>query len=247
MKTTTRLVTLVASAAALLITGFTPCEAKTIQFSGYDWTVTSGTDRGPGPNNWDENNVWVDRNGYLHLKLTKRGNQWYCSEVATTARRGFVRYQFQVIGQLDKLDPNVVFGLFNYPTPDVGPDRTNEIDIEFAKWGNATAPIGNYTVWPAITGLNRTYSRFSVNLNGSYTTHRFTWTAASVFFQSLNGHYDDDTNQFESWLYQPSDPANYIGQQPVPVHINLWLFKGRPPTNGLEVEVIVSSFKFIPM
>lgn len=247
MKTITRLVTLVASVATLVITVCNPCEAKTIKFSGYDWTVRSGTNEGPGPNNWDENNVWVDKNGYLHLKLTKRQNQWYSSEVYTKDRLGFGRYQFQVIGRLDKLDPNIVFGLYNYPTPDVGLDGTNEIDIEFAKWGNVAALIGNYTVWPVRRELDRKYNNFPVNLNGSYTTHRFTWTAANVYFQSLNGHYDDNTNQFAYWLYQPLDPANYIGHKPMPVYMNLWLFNGKPPTNGQQVELIIRSFKFIPM
>ncbi|MEH1838782.1 MAG: glycoside hydrolase family 16 protein [Nostoc sp.] len=244
MKTTT---ILVASVATLVITVCNPCEAKTIKFSGYDWIVRSGTNEGPGPNNWDENNVWVDKNGYLHLKLTKRQNQWYSSEVYTKDRLGFGRYQFQVIGRLDKLDPNTVFGLYNYPTPDVGVDGTNEIDIEFAKWGNVAASIGNYTVWPVKKELDRKYNNFPVNLNGSYTTHRFTWTAANVYFQSLNGHYDDNTNQFANWLYQPLDSANYIGHKPMPVYINLWLFKGQPPTNGQQVELIIRSFKFIPM
>ena len=39
-----------------------------------------------------------------------------------------------------------------YPTPDVGPDGTHEIDIEFAKWGVPDAKIGNYTVWPVKRG-----------------------------------------------------------------------------------------------
>ena len=68
-------------------------------------------------------------------------------EVLTKDRSGFGRYQFWVVGRVDRLDPNVVFGLFNYPTPDIGPDGTNEIDIEFAKWGKPEAPMGNYTVW----------------------------------------------------------------------------------------------------
>jgi hypothetical protein len=29
------------------------CEGKTLTFSGYDWTVKSGTNIGPGPNDWD--------------------------------------------------------------------------------------------------------------------------------------------------------------------------------------------------
>ena len=121
--------------------------AKTIRFSGYNWKVKSGSHEGPGPNNWDENNVWVDQGGYLHLKLSKQGDRWYCSEVSTEDRLGFGRYQFWVVGRVDRLDPNVVFGLFNYPTPEVGPDGTNAIDIEFAKWGkprlrSATTPSG---------------------------------------------------------------------------------------------------------
>jgi hypothetical protein len=161
-------------------------------------------------------------------------------------RLGFGRYQFRVIGRIDQLDPNVVFGLFNYPTTDVGPDGTHEIDVEFAKWGNAQAPIGNYTVWPARTGFNRAFERFSVGLNGDYTTHRFGWSSTSVTFQSLYGHRDDDAGQFAAWLYQPGDPADYIGNQPVPVQINLWLFKGRAPENRQPVELIVRSFKFTP-
>jgi hypothetical protein len=37
---------------------------------------------------------------------------------------------FQTNGRLDLLDDNVVLGLFNYPTEDVGPDGTHELDIE---------------------------------------------------------------------------------------------------------------------
>jgi len=95
---------LLAGTVALLTAACTISEARTIKFSGYDWTVRAGRG-GPGPNNWDENNVWVDQSGYLHLQLTSRGNQWYASEVSTTDRLGFGRYQFWVIGRLDRLDP----------------------------------------------------------------------------------------------------------------------------------------------
>jgi copper chaperone CopZ len=148
----------------LLIAANASSPAKTLRFAGYDWVAKSATHEGPGPNNWNENNVWVDQGGYLHLKLTKQGDRWYCAEVLTKDRLGFGRYQFWVVGRLDRLDPNVVLGSFNYPTPDVGPDGTNEIDIEFAQWGKPEAPIGNYTVWPAREGLRRASKRFSMEL-----------------------------------------------------------------------------------
>jgi len=108
---------LIASALGLLLAACASSPAKTIRFVGYEWIVKSGTHEGPGPNDWNENNVWVDQNGYLHLKLTQQGDRWYCAEVLTKDRLGFGRYQFWVVGRLDRLDPNVVLGLFNYPTP----------------------------------------------------------------------------------------------------------------------------------
>ncbi len=217
--------------------------STTIQFSGYQWDVRSGTG-GPGPNTWDPANVWVDAQGALHLKITAQGGAWSCAEVSTKKRFGFGRYQFQVISPLDQLDRNVVLGLFNYPTPDVGVDGTNEIDIEFARWGDEANPPGNYTVWPAQAGLAPRTHPFSFALDGTYTTHRFTWSSRRIFFQSLYGHRNDNRNRFASWVYRPSAYAKYIPQKPMPVHLNLWLFQGLPPTDGQEVEAIVKSFKF---
>ena len=238
---------LMAGLAAVLAAVSGSCQAKTISFSGSDWTVRSSGIGGPGPNDWDENNAWVDCSGYLHLKLAPRDGTWYCSEVFTTNRFGFGRYQFWIVGPVDKLDLNVVLGLFNYPTRDVGRGGTHEIDIEFAKWGIPSAPIGNYTVWPTERALKSTSYSFPVSFNGDLSTQRCTWSPTGVFFQSLVGHRDDDLQQVASWRYEPADPASRISQQPMPVHINLWCFEGRPPTDGEPVELIVRAFKFTPM
>ena len=65
----------IASALGLLVAAHASSPAKTIRFAGYEWIVKSGIHEGPGPNGWNENNVWVDQNGYLHLKLTKQGDR----------------------------------------------------------------------------------------------------------------------------------------------------------------------------
>jgi hypothetical protein len=44
----------------------------------------------------------------------------------------------------------------------------------------------------------------------------------------------------------PNESSRYVSRQSMPVHINLWLFKGLAPKNGLEVEVIIHNFKFTP-
>jgi hypothetical protein len=233
-------------AVVLIAVSLTTAHAKTLTFGGHVWTVKSGTKLAPGPNDWDANNVWVDDQGALHLKITHRGGRWQCAQIVSKDRLGFGRYQFWVVGRIDKFDPNVVLGMFSYPPRDVGPDRTNEIDIEIAKWGRAAAMLGNYTVWPVDQTLGSSHSRFPINLSGSYTTQRFIWSSASIEFQSLGGNRDDNANQFAHWLFAPPDPANRISHQPMPFEINLWLFKGQPPTDGQEVEVILRGFTFSP-
>ena len=231
--------------SGLFLTQISPVCAATIQFSGFEWSVRSGRG-GPGPNTWDEKNVWLDSSGFLHLKISCRDERWSCAEVTMRKRLGFGRYQFQTTGRIDAFDDNVVLGLFNYPTGDVGTDATHEIDIEFARWGEAKNPMGNFTVWPVEKTLKQTTKGFAFTLENDQATHRFTWGETRVLFQSLQGHRNDDLSEFGRWVYSPEDAPRRISQKPMPVHINLWLFRGHPPKNGQEVEVIVRSFEFTP-
>lgn len=233
--------------ASLVVTLTQPLHTlgATISFGGYDWAVRSGAG-GPGPNRWEESNVWLDAAGFLHLKIRVRDGTWSCAEVTLQKRLGFGRYQFQIDGPIDAFDPNVVLGLFNYPTRDVGGDETHEIDIEFARWGNPKAPIGNFTVWPVEKALKPTSKTFEFRLTGPGSTHRFHWSPTRVFYQSLQGHRDDDQELISDWNFAPPDSVKRIAQHPLPLHINLWLFQGRPPKDMKEVEVVIRSVRFTP-
>ena len=231
----------------LLLLAITSARAeKTIKFSGYEWIVKNSPVAGPGPNSWDENNVSVDEQGRLHLKITQRDGKWHCAQVNLKERLGFGTYQWQVEGRVDQLDPQIVLGLFTYTRPDVGPDGTNEIDIEFARWGDNVKPPGNFSVYPAMKEGKQRSHRFDFKLEGNYTTQRFHWTAQSVNFQMLGGHRDDNQNEIANWLYVPQEPEKYIPQKPLPVHINFWLFRGKPPQNAQEAEIIIRRFSFTP-
>ena len=221
--------------------------AATINFSGYTWVVRPTGRGGPGPNDWEQANVSVDTNGFLHLRLTSVNGHWYCSEVYTQQRLGFGRYQFWINGRVDTMDRNVVLGLFNYPTFDVGKDGTHEIDIEFAQWGDSSAPHGNCTVWPTATGGKQQTKPFSFALSGDVSGHEFIWSPTNVFFRTWDGLADDDHHMLASWLFQPTNPATFISRQPMPVHINLWCFRGQAPRNGQPVELIIRAFRFTPM
>ena len=247
-----------ACASLLLYGGMARAQqAKSLKFAGREWEVRAAGKGGPGPNQWNPANVWVDKAGMLHLKITHITGKvnptqaaWQCAELTSKERLGMGRYQFQVIGRVDRLDQNVVLGLFDYPTPDVGVDATNEIDIEFARWGNPKWPNGNFTIYPSVgeRGKNDSYT-YTFALEGAdkdaFTTHRFTRFGDKVTLQSLYGHRDDDQQQFATWVYAPPD-KRLIPQKPIPVHINLWLFQGKVPTDGREVEIVIKSFTFTP-
>jgi hypothetical protein len=228
-----------------------PVAAKTIRFSGYEWVVKDGSMMGPGPNEWDKANAFVDEQGHLHLRISYKSGRWYSAEVTTVQRFGFGTYQFVVDGYVDRLNKNVVLGLFNYPTLDIGPDGTNEIDIEFTRFGNEGNRIGNFSVAPANNGVDVISRSFPVSLRSSVSLHTFHWHPTSVLFASAQGEglgsvHCDDANSIVTALYQPEDPSRQIPQQPLPIHINLWLFRGLPPTDGKPVEIVIRAFKFRP-
>ncbi|HXJ36632.1 MAG TPA: glycoside hydrolase family 16 protein [Candidatus Eisenbacteria bacterium] len=215
--------------------------AHGIQWAGLTWIVREGGGS-PGPNHWNAGNVAVDGNGFLHLRIARDGRRWTCAEVESTERLGFGTYTWVVDGLVAALDRKVVLGLFVYPTPDVGPDRTNEVDIEYARWGNAASRPGNFTVWPARSGLGPSLRTFRFSPSGRITTSSFVRAPDRVTFLAT----DERNTTLGSWVFAPARPTRRVGQAPMPVHMNLWLFHGDPPADRQPVEIVIRSFSFTP-
>ena len=211
------------------------------------------TKSGPGPNYWSEKNVWVDKKGNLHLYLrpvkTERGDRWECAEITSKKKFGRGTYQFQTVGRLDNLDKNVVFGIFDYPVYNEDPDGTNEIDIEFAWWGNAAYPNGNFTVYPATGPRDKAATHafeYALPKNTTanvVTTHRFTRTAKAVQFSVQTGA--KSIAPLVQWEYAPKN-ARLVPQKPLAIHLNLWLYGGSAPENNQPLEIVVTKFTFTP-
>ena len=220
-------------------------EEKIIRFSGYDWLVRNPkTRQEPHNNYWNGDNVWLDKNGDLHLKLTKNTerNIWECAELRTLKKFGYGTYQWKVKGPVNSLDMNIVLGFFNYS----GNNEFDEMDIEFSRWGYTHAPILNYTVWPAEKGKDKNVTDardFAINKNQK-TTHRWTRDSTSIYFQSLHGYQNKNKKLFadKKWSVPTS-----ISKLEMPVFMNLWLFKTTGPSDQKEVEIIVHEFKFTPI
>lgn len=218
---------------------------RQFSFSGYGWYAkrSSGL-AGPGPNYFSDstNNIWVDAQGALHLKVTHVNNQWQCAEIISDYSFGYGLYRFTVSTPVNRLCPSAVLGLFTWSNDSAYNDR--EIDIELSRWNYAfgTNNVEDYAVSPYHAGQVR---RFPLSASVTNSTHSFLWQSNNVAFQSMNGNFASSpasTNILENWNCAVGIPPEG-GEQ---VHINLWLDKGKPPANGQPVEVIISKFEYVP-
>ena len=236
---------LAALIAAAPVTGLA---GQFVDFAGHTWLVR-GYGGGPGPNEWRESNVYVDAAG-LHLAIRRDGDVWTCAEVFMMGDPlGFGTYEFEVSGDLAALDGNAVLGLFNYPaSPQVGPDGTNEIDIEFAQWGDLQNPNRlNWNIYPATAQGEKGHEARPLTLPPGPSTHRFDWSADRIDYASFAGRAGaGDTTPIGEWSYAPADAARDIPQVPLVVHMNLWLVEGKAPAGNAPVEVVITGFRFTP-
>ena len=232
--------------ALLLVAVPSDAQAASLTWKGHTWNVTSGGMAGVAAGS--PNNVTVDSNGYLHLKITNNGGTWTAAELFTTDKLGFGTYQWQVDGPIDVFDKNVVLGLFPYgPAAGIGSDGTNEIDIEYSFWGQANGTNGDFTIYPASgSTIGETSFKFSLN-GGTYSTSRLIWSQNSIqeFLLSDFQPIASTTGLVKSWTYAPSNPTVNIPQQALPLGINLWCFNA-PPSDGKGVEVVIRDLEFVP-
>ncbi len=225
---------IVASAAPALAAG-KPGYPDRIAWSGTTWAIkTSRSAVGPGPNVFDKANVSVGADGRLHLRIAKSAaGAWTCAEIIGPTSYGYGTYTFTLASRVDALDANVVLGLFTWS--DKAPYAHREIDIEFARWGNAADPTNaQYVVQPDEPAGH--LRRFTQPVTDT-STHRFTWRPGQITWQGLDGSGDP----IATHTYTGTDVPKPGDER---VRLNLWLFGGAAPTNGSPVDVVVRSFEF---
>jgi len=218
---------------------------RTLQFSGRTWIVKSSHGLvGPGPNYFSDHldDVWVDAQGRLHLRIAQHEDHWSSAEVISEAPLGYGHYTFRLGSPVNALDPNAVLGLFTWDDA-AAANNYREIDIEFSRWGQQATENAQYVVQPYERSGNM--YRFNTS-SAAQSTHCFNWQPDSVTFQSCTGVGSCPcvaSEAIATWIY---DGTNIPPAGSGNARINLWLFGGQPPVTGQPVEVIVDSFEFIP-
>lgn len=120
--------------ANALVTRVDPT-VRSFHWSDYDWWVkTSASPVGPGPNLFSDstNNVSIDAQGRLHLRITHVGGAWQCAEIVSQRTLGYGRYAYHLATPVDTLDPSVVLGLFTWS--DENDFANREMDVECGRW-----------------------------------------------------------------------------------------------------------------
>jgi hypothetical protein len=214
---------------------------RTLRFAGYTWTIkdSGGSQFGPGPNLWsgDAQTVFVDSNGYLHLRVWQENGAWVCSEIYLNQTLGYGTYTFTLASDVANMDPNLVLGLFTYSYTSTDP-HNRELDIEFSRWGvPASASNAAYSVQPSATAGNQLRWTEPTALQASQ--HRLVWVPQQASFSSaLPG-----SSPYAAFSIAGSAVPASLDEG---VHLNLWLYQGIPPANGQPMEVIVTAFAFTP-
>jgi len=238
--------------------------------SGHRWMVNGqgrvDQRRQPGNNYWSgaPDMVWVDDKG-LHLKIAKRNDQWRCSAVGLPEGLGYGKYIFSLASRVDRLDRNVVLGLFTYNNETFQTDANGELDVEISRWGKESTPQPQicYAVQPTM-GRNLERAHKDETTPAERTTHVIEWTPRYVEFHSYEG--DGETGkEIGHFRFDDTNPGRRAknratGEESDPVVIpnphnkahaamNLWLVKGQPPVNpeAADIEIVVSNFRFVPL
>lgn len=224
-------------ATTLAVAAGKPGYPDKVVWGNLTWAVkTSRSAVGPGPNLFEKSNVSVDSNGDLHLRIAKNASgKWSCAEIIAPVSYGYGTYEFVIASPVSGFDPNVVLGLFTWSDRPQYAHR--EIDIEFARWGNAADPTNaQFVVQPYDQLLH--LERFTA-LTSTGSIHRFTWSAGRIDW----GSYSGDGAKVHEYTYTGPDVPKPGDER---VRLNLWLFQGVAPMNNQPVEVIVSSFTYRP-
>jgi len=214
---------------------------RSLEFCGHNWLVkSSGSEAkdGPGPN-WfsdTDENVWLDSEGRLHMRITRRDDRWWCAEAVSGESFGHGRYTFVVEGGVADINENVVLGLFTWDTNPEHHDR--EIDIEISRWCDPENDAGQFVVQPYETEDN--LKRFPVPLGGEPSVQTWSWQKDRVDFL-ITG--EGDGKVIQEWTYRGPDNPPPGNEK---VRINLWLVRGMAPSDGNEMEVVLRRFAFEP-
>ncbi|MBZ5574880.1 MAG: hypothetical protein LAO09_23750 [Acidobacteriia bacterium] len=210
---------------------------KTINFSGYEWALSSGSIYRAGSRNFfDPANVWTDANGALHLRISGSQSKWTAAEVKLTRSLGYGTYRFQV-RDISHLEPSAVLTLVSWDG--VGTEQNRrELDVELSRWGYTNNDNAHYVVQPYYIPANIVRFRIPAGV----FTHSFHWEPRQVTFSSAAGSGSTGAPLLKQHVFNSGVPV--AGNESVRISLYV-LDKGQVPLKNGN-EVVIEKFEYLP-
>lgn len=237
-----------------------------VRFAGMDWYVkTSPVQLGPGPNFFSDRpeDIFVDGQGYLHMRIAEHDGTWYSTEVVGYDTVGYGEYTWVIQGDYENIPENTVLGLFTWNTESFQEAANSEVDIEFAKWSNPDAKTLHTSVQPVNFGIYYPERTQEADTDDGeligISTHQFIWTDTLITWKSWKGRGMGGKLIWE-WSFADTNVArqkfeNGMNSDPIVipeplsntnVRINHWLLGGIPPLDGQVHEAVIMDFRYTP-
>ena len=212
---------------------------KQIHFSGYDWRVRSiSSDRGGLNNLFDDANAWTDANGALHLRISRKSDRWYCSEVDLTRSLGYGTY-IVVLQDTSHLEPAAVLTMLTFD--DWGGDQHyREMDVEISRWGEAARKNNaQYGIQPFYVPGNVV----PFTAPAGTLTHMLHWESGRASFETVRGSsIHPGTPRVSQHVFTSGVPTP--GQEVF--QFILYLVASDKSPLQKETEVVVEKFEYLP-
>jgi hypothetical protein len=211
---------------------------KILNFSGYEWTTSTGPIFHAGSRNFfDPANVWTDEGGALHLRISGSPGNWTVAELKLTRSLGYGTYRFQV-RDVSHLEPSALLTLITWDG--VGTERNRrELDVELGRWGYLDNDNVHYVVQPYYVPANFVAFRAPPGLY----THSFRWEPGKVTFSTVAGSSNTNAGRVINQHVFTSGVPSPGGES---VRIALYVFHQGPIPLKNENEIIIDKFEYLP-
>jgi len=213
---------------------------KPFDFGGLLWhrRVTNQV-QGPGNNLFGIKlkNVYLDKKGHLNLKIKKAGKKYSCAEVYTDEFIGEGRIETIVQTSLKHFAEDMVLGIFFYDG--TAPPYYNEVDIEYALWGNKENLNGQYAIHSK-NGIET--HRFELPKNKLLVKHVFDISHNHISIRSFV--YKSELNEYILITERTFTRPQEFTFEKTHFRFNLWLTKEKTSKKAIYPKVKIISFNF---
>ena len=235
------------SASAAPALAANPGPAGDLAWSGYNWKRRTWSGAPQFNGRWSADNVVVNGDGTLTLRLTNGGSSPVGAELMSTrAGWGYGTYRLDFRADFDTMSPSVVWGnLFTYDSTQPAGSSANEIDAgEISAWGvPSTTPRLSAGYWTAGPKKVQTHDK-ALPRGLRVFRSTMTWRPGSVSFATYGG-----TTTASTLVASSSRKSSTV---PVPaqekVHVSLWVTAANADdeSRAKPLDVRLTRFAFTP-